>query len=181
MAWLALDSTDTEAVATALGLEEARTATWAEGIVAASQSSIFVTPPLADWTLAAGNPLFPPARVEAFVKPLLEQLSRQFRDVQYFCTHGDIKLHLWARARQGRLVRGFAWLGKYDMTLWGEGKPTQEERTLGFQFHDESPNEAAVMQVASLWSIDPMTLDEEYKEPEMGILGRLAPRRTSSE
>jgi len=59
-AWLALDTTDTEAVATALGLREVQAATWAEGIDAASRASVFVTPPLGDWTLAVGVVLFPP-------------------------------------------------------------------------------------------------------------------------
>jgi hypothetical protein len=49
LAWLAIDSRDTDAVANALGLVCLRPATWAEGIAAARQSaSIFVTPPLAD-------------------------------------------------------------------------------------------------------------------------------------
>jgi hypothetical protein len=98
-AWLALSTTDTEAVAAALDLREARATTWAEGIAAAYQSSVFVTPPLADWTLAVGTVLFPPDRADAFVRPLLERLSRQFGDVQYFCTHRDVGLHVWARAR----------------------------------------------------------------------------------
>src|SRR5262249_58268278 len=128
--------TDTEAVATALGLREARAATWAEGIEAAQQSSLFITPPLADWTLAVSTALFPPDRVEAFVKPLLERLSRQFRDAQYFCTHRVPELHIWARARRGELVRGYGWLGEKGLTLWDEGAETQEERDLDIRFFD---------------------------------------------
>jgi hypothetical protein len=185
MAWLALDTTDTEAVATALGLQETKAATWAEGINAAHQSSIFVTPPLADWTLAVGAALFPPDPVGPFAKPLLEHLSRQFGDAQYFCTHADVELYIWARARKGRLVRGYGWLGKKGLTLWDEGAPTKEERDLGFRFFGERsitvepaqnkngalPDEGGVMQLAFLWSIDPTTLDQQFKEPVMGLLG----------
>jgi hypothetical protein len=188
MAWLALETTDTEAVATALGLREAQAATWAEGIDAAQQSSVFVTPPLADWTLAVGTALFPPDRAEAFVKPLLERLSRQFGDAQYFCTHRDAELHIWARARQGQLVRGYGWLGERGLTLWDEGEQTKEERDLGFRFFDGRspaveqaqdknvtlPDEGGVMQLASLWSIDPTTLDAQFKEPVMGLVGSVA-------
>jgi len=188
MAWLALETTETEAVAAALGLREARAATWAEGIDAAYQSSIFITPPLADWTLAVGAALFPPDRADAFVKPLLERLSRLFGDAQYFCTHRDVELHLWARARQSLLVRAYGWLGEKSLTLWEEGAPTKEERDLGFRFSDGRspaveiaqnknvtlPNEAGVMQLACLWSIDPTTLDEQFKEPLMGLLGNVA-------
>jgi hypothetical protein len=192
MAWLALDTTDTDAVATALGLRGPQAATWAEGIEAASQSSIFVTPPLGDWTLAVGAGLFPPDRADAFVKPLLERLSRQFGDAQYFCTHRDVELHVWARARKGRLVRGYGWLGQKGLTLWDEGGQTKEERDFGFRSFDRQsavvergqvmnvptdvmrPDEGGVMQLASLWSIDPTTLDEQFKEPEKGLLGNVA-------
>ena len=213
MAWLALDTADTEAAATALGLEGTRNVIWAEGIEAAHQASVFVTPPLGDWTLAVSTALFPPDRAEAFVKPLLERLSRQFGDAQYFCTHRDVELCVWARARNGRLVRGYGWLGQRSLTLWDEGGQTKEERDLGLQpfegrasvierapdtnvatgttrpgdrisapaaaGQDEDwdavfPDEASVMQLASLWSIDPTTLDEQFKEPETGLLGKIA-------
>ena len=36
------------------------------------------------------------------------------------------------------------------------------------------PDENCVMQLALLWSIDPTTLDEAYKEPAMGLLGRVS-------
>jgi hypothetical protein len=213
MAWLALDTTDTQAVAGALGLRGARAATWAEGINAAHQASVFVTPPLGEWTLAVGAALFPPDRADAFVKPLLERLSRQFGETQYFCTHRDFELHVWARARKRRLVRGYGWLGQKGLTLWDEGAPTKEERDLGFpppggrspgvepaqntdlttaivspddriaataaagQVRDQDaapPDEDGVMQLASLWSIDPTSLGRQFKEPVMGLLGPVA-------
>jgi hypothetical protein len=124
--------------------------------------------------LALGTALFPPDRAEAFVKPLLERLSRQFGEAQYFCTHQDFELHIWARARQGRLVRGYGWLGQKCLTLWDEGRQTREERDLGFRCFDGGPpvveqgpdksvtppDEGNVLQLASLWSVDPTTLDE---------------------
>jgi hypothetical protein len=212
MAWLALDTRETEAVAAALGLRGAQAATWAEGVEAASHSSVFVTPPLGDWTLAVGAALFPPEQVEAFVKPLLERLSRRFGDAQYFCTHQDLDLHVWARARKGRLVRGYGWFGRKGLALWDEGGPTKEERDFGFpppggrspgvepaqntdlttaivrpddriavtaagQVRDQNaapPDEDGVMQLASLWSIDPTSLGRQFKEPVMGLLGDVA-------
>jgi len=185
VAWLALDTTDIQAVAGALGLRNARAVTWEQGVEAAYRLSVFVTPPLGDWTLAVSTALFPLDGVEAFVKPLLERLSRQFGDAQYFCTQRDLELHAWSRARKGRLVRGYGWLGQQGLTLWDEGAPTRDERDLGFRPSEEQspaagqgddevisvPDEDFVMQLASLWSIDPTTLDEQFKEPRMGLLG----------
>jgi hypothetical protein len=185
VAWLALDTTDTEAVAKSLALQGAREVTWAIGVESAYQSSVFVTPPVGDWTLAVSTSLFPPDDVVGFVKPLLERLSRQFGEAQYFCTQRDIDLHLWARARKGRLLRGYGWLGQKRLTLWNEGTQTKEEQHLGFQLSGDRstaakrsdketptiPDEGAVMQLASLWSIDPTTLDEQFREPQTGLLG----------
>jgi hypothetical protein len=188
IAWLALDTKNTRAVARAIGLREAREATWAEGVKGAYQSSVFITPPLGDWTLAVSTALFPPDEVALFVKPLLERLSGQFRDAQYFCTQRDLQLHGWARARKGQLVRGYAWLGQKALTLWDAGKPTKEERDLGFRFAEGQPptveqseneqatvlDEDGVMQLAYVWSIDPTTLDEQFSEPLPGLLGTAA-------
>lgn len=188
MAWLALDTMNTEAVGAALGLRGIRAATWAEGVNGAHRGSVFVTPPLGDWTLAVSTALFPPNRAETFVKPLLERLSRQFANAQYFCTHGNVELHIWARAQKGRLVRAYGWLGQKSLTLWNEGAPTKEERGLGFRFCDggsitaepgqhnsfSRADEDCVTQLASLWSIDPTTLDQHFKEPVMGLLGNIA-------
>jgi len=185
VAWLALDTTDTEAVARALLLRGAREATWAKGVEAAYQSLVFITPPVGDWTLAVSTSLFPPDQVAPFVKPLLERLSRQFGDAQYFCTQQDLDLHVWGRARKGRLHRGYGWLGQNGLTLWDEGAQTKEELDLGFRFSDGRsptveqienekvtvPDEDGVMQLASLWSIDPTTLDEQFREPLPGLLG----------
>jgi hypothetical protein len=184
-AWLALDTADAAAVAAALGLQGTQEATWAEGVAPSHWSSVFVTPPVGDWTLAVSAALFPPRRAGDFVGPLLERLSREFGEAQYFCTHTGAGLHAWARARGGRLVRGYGWLGKEGLTLWDAGALTREERDLGLRLpgarppaakQDEgagaAPEEGDVLQLAACWSIDPTTLDEQLKEPRMGLLGR---------
>jgi hypothetical protein len=212
-AWLALETTDTAAVTNALDLEDVRDCSWAEGVHAAYQAMVFVTPPLGDWTVAVSTALFPPARVEAFVRPLLERLSRQFGEVHYFGTQQDVDLQAWARARKGQVTRGYAWLGQKGLTLWNEGTLTKEESLLGLEFLNanaicERPSqfskkagnenirvgkgrpvrdqqgdggprvnwlradEDSVMALASLWSIDPTSLDEHYKEPAIGQIGR---------
>jgi hypothetical protein len=185
MAWLAVETTDTRSLAEVLKLRARGEATWAGGIAAAQQGAVFVTPPLADWTLAVGTALFPPDRTDTFVKPLLERLSRQFGEAQYFATQSDFQLHIWARARRGRLVRGYGWLGQRALTLWDEGALTEQERELEFQFSAgvgdptgitdgplRTPDESCVTQLACLWSVDPTTLNADYKEPVLGLLGR---------
>ena len=69
-----------------------------------------------------------------------------------------------------------------------EGGPTKHERDLGFMSFDGRsleieqanptnvavPDEDGVMRLACLWSIDPTTLNEQFKEPLMGLLGEVA-------
>jgi hypothetical protein len=187
IAWLAVATTETAEVAAALDLQGSQEATWAEGIAAAYRSSVFVTPPLGEWTLAVSTALFlfPRNDAEAFVKPILEELSRRFGEAQFFCTHRDLELYIWARAQEGRLIRGYGWLGENGVTLWDEGAPTKDELDLGFRFEPGRPptvpaepneppaplDESCVQQLACLWSIDPSALDEQLKEPVQGLLG----------
>jgi hypothetical protein len=188
LAWLAMETTDALAVADTLGLQRQRPAMWEEGVAAAYKSEVFVTPPLGDWTLAVSTALFPPERVETFVKPLLEELSRHFRDAQYFCTHQESELHVWARGQKGRFLRGYGWHGKRSLVIWNEGPQTKQEFNLGFRFTDgpttppvvkhagdpTTADENCVMQLAALWSVDPSVLDDHFSEPVAGIVGEIA-------
>jgi hypothetical protein len=191
VAWFALQTDDAHAVAKALSLRDVRPSTWTEGIETAYESAVFVTPPLGSWVLAVGRPFFPPGLPEPHVKPLVKKLSSQFLTAQYFCTYRVAEGHFWASARKGRLVRGYAYNGCSGETQWDEGDQTKEERELGFRFFDERssdaakpgywerkdlslPNETCVMRLAELWSVDPTTLDQHFKEPSLGLLGSFA-------
>lgn len=169
LAWLALDTKDTEAVSEAINLRGCRETTWAHGIEQAYKSKVFVTPPLGDWTLIASTSLLPAENVAALQKPLLERLSACFRDAQYFCMQSDLQLHGWARACCGKLIRGHIWFGKEKQTLWDEGALTREERFLNLPVAE--PDAGAVKQLSVYWSVDPSTLDQEFKEPLPGLLG----------
>ena len=190
-AWLALRTADSQAVVAALGLGGARPSNWSEGVAQAHELGVFVTPPLSSWTLALGSTLFASGKPSFFIKPLLERLSRRFGEAQYYCTHRVIEMHVWARAVQGRLVRGYGWIGERGQTLWDEGEPTRAERDLGFRFFDERspeatgegywertdlsfPDEGAVMRLAAAWSINPTTLDQQFSEPGLGVIGIFA-------
>ncbi len=190
LAWVAIETTDALAVTTALGLQRRHSVTWKEGVAAARKSGVFVTPPVGDWTLAVSRSLFPPERVDAFAKPLLEELSRRFQDAQYFCTHRESDLHVWARARKGRFLRGYGWHGQRSSVIWNEGSQTKQEFDLGFRFTDgpttppvvkraddpTTADESCVLQLAALWSVDPSSLDHYSSEPVEGIVGEIARR-----
>jgi hypothetical protein len=182
IAWLAVETTKTEAVAAAFSLRGLREVLWPDGVSAAYRGAAFVTPPLGDWTLVASTSLFPPEDMKGFVTPHLLRLSQQFGDAQYFCAHREAGLHAWARAKKGTLLRGYAWLGQRE-TVWNEGQPTKEERNLrlpstgaGGSGGPALPHEDCVLQLASLWSVDPTAFDgleSHFQEPVPGLVGEL--------
>jgi len=196
MAWLAIKTTETAKVAASLGLgggdqsqwrrvgaqkPEVRESTWELGLEAAYKGLVYVTPPLGEWTLAVSATLFPTAGAESFIKLMLERLSTEFGEAQYFCTnHGNV-VQAWARAINGELLRGYCEWNDASNTYWAEGAVTKQELALNIRFRNgESPaaatdavvpNEGIVLQLASYWSLDPSTLDEHFKESVLGLLG----------
>jgi hypothetical protein len=145
--WLALWDAEPSALAGALGLADVRPATWKEGIERSYESGydatrrvwrkwleIFVSPPVRGWTLVVGGiGAFPPIEHAEGVDRLRD-LSTRFGHVQHFGTHRVSSYVAWAKARDGRVERAFAWA---DETLLDFGERTPEEVELGFDFLDD--------------------------------------------
>lgn len=181
MSWLAVKSTDAEAVAAAAGLSDLEPANWNTGIgtvydPALSDNFVFVSPAIKGWTFIVGVPLPHPVG-RAFVDkatPLLAKLSAEFNEVQYFAAFPIIDYFGWARLVKGRLVRAFA-IGD-DGIIWDRGRLTPEERALGLKLFDLRgirgrkgdaggeiilhPTEEQVLRLAHGWSLDPSALDK---------------------
>ncbi|MEU4423580.1 hypothetical protein AB0F81_23375 [Actinoplanes sp. NPDC024001] len=183
--WLAVPRRAPEEVAAAIGLSEPARVGWAEGVDGAYDAALFVCPPVAGWTLVAGTTL-----LEASMTPAwgtwLARLSEPLGEVQYFGTHRVIEYQAWWRARAGRLVRAFTFLGESGEVLANLGEQTAEEADLGLPYVDPAmstdafwdlpglvlPDESHVLALAGRWSIDPTALDEPAG-PGEGLLGRL--------
>ncbi|MBN9247702.1 MAG: hypothetical protein J0I81_09690 [Hyphomicrobium sp.] len=180
MAWLAIQTEDSDAVAAALGLTGLRPANWDSGIGAiydpeVSDGLVFISPPVRGWTIVAGESLPLPAGSPFIDKttPLLRHLGKQFRSVQYFASFPIIDFYAWARVDKGRSKRAFA-IGEGGV-VWDSGKPTSEERRLGLSYveirgiaerHGDlggqlllHPTEENVFAVAAGWSLNPMALE----------------------
>lgn len=188
--WWAIPSADTAAIVDTIGLQNAQPANWQTGIRYAYEDSVFVTPPIKNWTLITGFQL-PPSGQNArdeVLQPLLE-LSETFSTALVFSTHRIVGYHVWAKAVAGTLIRGYGYLGESGQTLWDEGALTPEEVELEFAFFDERCYEAGddsyweredltfademnVMDIARLWSVSPDDLEVyKPKERSLGVLG----------
>ncbi len=180
MAWLAVRTEDTTAVAAALGLSRLRPANWSSGVGAIydreiSNSLVFIAPPVKGWTIVAGESLPIPAG-DAFVDkttPLLRHLAIEFPAVQYFASFPIIDFYAWTRFDRGRRSRAFA-VGDGGV-MWNAGKPSPEERQLGLSLieirgirerHGDLggelqlyPTEEHVFAIAAAWSVNPMAIE----------------------
>jgi len=196
MAWIAVRSRDTGAVAAALGLVAPQVANWRTGIGSVydhglGETHVFVSPPVNGWTFVVGLALPHPAG-PAFVDkcmPLLAGLASRFVEVQYYLAYPPIDLFGWVRIIDGRVQRAFA-IGDEGVIL-SQGKTTKDERSLGLKLFELRgvkgrrgdaggalilhPTEEHVMRLAGRWSIDPIKIEGAPRgEPATGIIG-LAP------
>lgn len=195
MAWLAVRSRDTEAVVSALALEEPERCNWNSGIGSVydeqiGENHVYVSPPVNGWTFVVGLPLPHPSS-SAFVDkctPLLVSLGGRFVEVQYYFSYPPIDMFAWARMVDGRLLRAFA--AGDEGVIWNKGKTSREERALGLKLFELRgvkgrrgdaggeiilhPTEDHVMRLALRWSLDPTRLNTTSAPPGLGYIA-LAP------
>jgi len=187
--WLAIKSSNQQAVQTLFGLHNATPCSWTEGVARANSHKLFISPPINGWILVMGTHLPETSEdVDATFRFLLH-LSRELGEVQYFSVNRILGHHAWARLDHGRVVRGYAWAGE---TLWNQGPKTWAERKLGLKCYDyfagESrnylgPAEQArsnaekIMLLSAIWSIDPTSIDSSVLTSVAGIAGDFFPAR----
>jgi hypothetical protein len=188
--WLAVHARDTRRIIAALGLASPRPANWSTGLGqvqgAAGAGLVFVSPPVSGWTLIAGLSLPGPVgrRFVDKCTPLLQSLSQQFGEVQYFQADAQIDLYAWAKVADGRILRAFA-IGDEGI-IWNKGKLSKDERGLGLKLFElrgvdggsgasavgdlfAYPTEEHVGRLAAKWSLDPQALGRS-KELSSGYL-----------
>jgi len=179
--WLAVPSSDTRAVATAIGLDRIKTSNWRTGLEAAhalDAGSVFVTPPIHGWVLAVGwgLPGTKWMRTRYVREELMTSLSIRFGEAQYYASHRGSGAVEWARYIKGREMRVFAY-GDGQISH-DRGQPYPEEAGLvptPATSEDEGqywgPDEDDVLRIAAAWSLDPSQLDQAGLPPSVGVLG----------
>jgi hypothetical protein len=188
-AWLAIRSDDPRGVAEALGLDELRPASWAEGLEETYGSSgprapVFVAPPLDGWilTVLGGGDLFEDDGRGGGALDL-SALSRRFGEAQKFASHRVVEYQEWQRWLDGSPVRRYCWIGESGEIRYDEGDPVAaegniiREADLDGDWEDvDFADEEVVMAVAEAWSVNPTRLDERDDLPAEGLLGYLVAR-----
>ncbi|MFM2224831.1 MAG: hypothetical protein RJA07_1033 [Bacteroidota bacterium] len=189
--WFAVKTNDQQKLADHLKIKNTIKCNWKVGIDKAYEDSVFITPPIDGWTLACGLGFPTGYSNEAVdeVKQILQTLSKEFGEAQFFCTNRVIEYHSWIRATNGQVTRVYSYLGEQGENIVIEGETTDFEKTFKLvntfsqEAKDENyfdnidlilPDESFVMKVAENWSIDPTKLDNRKDLlPSLGLIGQL--------
>lgn len=191
MAWLAIRTSETQAVVAALDLVAPATANWNSGIGTVyddkfGEKRVFVSPPVDGWTFVVGLALPHPMSAGFVDKwtPMMTALATEFGTAQYYFTYPLIDFYAWATFANRKLVRAFA-IGD-DGVVLSRGKPTREEKALGLKLFELRgvkerkgdaggqiilyPTEDHVMRLAAKWSFDPTSLGPASGPESVGLI-----------
>lgn len=190
--WIAVKAGSTRKVANVIGLSKRETANWRSGLEAVQNpvlgaNKVFVSPPLDGWIFIVGSAIpFPGAAKHADqCTPLLTGLGNKFPEVQYYFADEELGFFAWARLKNGKIGRAFAWGD--EGIIWNRGRATPEERALGLRplepqtakLEDRAsaiqrlvyPSEDHVHRLAGAWSINPMDIKFMETSEGVGIVG----------
>lgn len=182
--WLAVRSGNPQLVQAALALNNPTPCSWEEGLSAAHEHKLFISPAIRGWVFVMGSNLPEPGDDVDKCYRFLMDLSRKLGHVQYFSVNRAVNHHSWAQVELGTVIRAYAWAGR---TLWNQGAVTRAETDLSlkcFAYGDgeervdfgrpdpASVNTERLPLLAARWSIDPTSIDARMLKESQGIAGK---------
>ncbi len=166
--WLCIKGAAPQEVIKKLGLKNAQEANWESGIKAADEGfmeKVFVSPLINGCVLVLGYIPFGVRNSVDEELDILEKFADKFDEMTCFSTQKTVAIHVWAKYVNGKLKRGYGWLGESGEVYLNKGNLTPEEHKLGFAKlitdpdcdWDEViiPDTEHVFDIAKEWSISP--------------------------
>ena len=189
--WLAVKSDSPEAVLEKLPLQNIQQANWQSSFqimeAADYQSSlqpVFVSPCIRGWVFVVSHLALPCLHPERPFNMLTKPLLDQFKEVQYFGSYRVTDYLAWAKAEDGKWIRRFE--TSDSCILENFGGQTAAEKSLNLvsveseeEFEQDevfekwiaAQDEETPAQLAGLWSINPLELENMDLPPSIGYLG----------
>lgn len=178
--WLAVKTNNHHAVCGAMPLKEVEKTDWVQGILRSHEGEIFVTPAIEGWTLVKGWGLPLPDCQKEEVHRLLNTLSIQFEEAYLFGNHRVSSSVVWIKSVHGVILREFVF---GDGPGYQTGEPSELEKSWKlmdpFNFwngqemeeNQTFPDENHVIQLAELWSINPLEIKDKIPNADFGYIG----------
>jgi uncharacterized protein YukE len=188
--WIAVKTDNKSELSKILGLKNSKPSNWKSGIENAYENSVFITPQIGEWTLAVGMglPLGDSQESIEKLEKLLNELSSEFGEAQFFGTHRVVEYHNWMKSVNGKMERIYSYVGESMENIKVYGKPTEPESNLNLfnslseeaksdEYYDREDldyaDEELVMKIAENWSVNPTKLTERTDiKTELGIIGK---------
>lgn len=160
-AWLAVAADSLDDAIARLPVDNPVLTNWEEGLERCQDGGcVYVTPPLRGWCLLVGD--FPlPDDAQSPRLEVLKNIASRFPQMYLFATHRGSGFGLWARWKDGELLRAVA-RGEDE---WSLGEPLPEEAGLDLSQEED------VVKLAGAVSVDPTTLEPQKRFPS-GRLGQ---------
>lgn len=166
--WLCIKDAAPQEVIKVLGLRNSQVANWESGIKAAESGfmeKVFVSPLINGCVLVIGYiPFGVKDSVDEELK-ILGKFADNFSEMTCYATQSTVDIHVWAKFVNGKLKRGYGWVGERGEIYLKEGNMTPEEHKLGFAklITDPDcdwetvtlPDMEHVFAIAKEWSISP--------------------------
>ncbi len=133
--WVCVKGATPQTVARALGLTNMQEANWASGVKAVKDNfmkKVFVTPMTNGYVLALGYIPFGIMRTVKEELSVLDKIADKFSEMSCFATQRTVDIHVWAKYEEGKLVRGYGWLGEAGTVYLNKGDLSLEEEKLGY-------------------------------------------------
>ncbi|WP_062060146.1 hypothetical protein [Aquimarina longa] len=188
--WIAVKTHNKIQLANILEIKNLTPSNWKSGIESAYKNSIFITPPIGEWTLAVGMglPLGDTKQSIEKLEKLLNSLSTEFGEAHFFGTHRIVDYHNWMKSVNGTTKRIYAYVGESGENIKVYGELTTPE--IGLHLFNSLSKEAKsdtyweredldyadeelVMKIAESWSVNPTKLTERTDiKNELGVVAK---------
>ncbi len=186
--WIAVKTNNKQRLSEILNFKNTKPSNWKSGIENAYENSVYITPQIGEWTLAVGMKLISGDTKENIeeLEILLNKLSLEFGEAQFFGNHRVVEYHNWMKSINGKTERIYAYIGERGENIKVIGNPSEIEKDLNLfnSFSKEAENEnywdredlifadeELVMKIAENWSVNPTKLTERKDiKNELGLL-----------
>jgi hypothetical protein len=140
-----------------------------------------MTPQVEGWVFVVGPALVSTLREDLTdIENKVCALSKEFGEAQFFANHRIVEMNIWVRAINGDLARSFYYLGESGETYRNFGELSSIEKDFTYlstpmETWEDFPNEEDILKVASSWSINPQSFEDEKYQSELmdGYMGKV--------